>query len=145
MIIIRNSTPSDGDHIIEIWCSSVDATHHFLSTQDRIDIEVQVRQFLPKAPLLVAVDSLDQPIGFMLLDKGHMEALFIGAESRGAGIGKALLLYATKLHPKLTTDVNEQNEQALGFYLYMGFEVTGRSEADDQGRPYPLLHLKAKS
>jgi len=38
--------------------------------------------------------------------------------------------------------VNEQNLQGVGFYLHMGFVETGRSETDDQGRPYPLLHLR---
>ena len=38
-------------------------------------------------------------------------------------------------------DVNEQNEQAVGFYLKMGFTVTGRSPLDAQGKPYPLLHM----
>jgi putative acetyltransferase len=38
-------------------------------------------------------------------------------------------------------DVNEQNEQALGFYRHLGFEVVGRSPLDGQGKPYPLLHM----
>lgn len=40
-----------------------------------------------------------------------------------------------------TVDVNEQNTQAVGFYARAGFTVTGRSPVDDEGRPYPLLHL----
>ncbi len=31
--------------------------------------------------------------------------------------------------------------QAVGFYKKMGFKVTGRSEVDDLGKPYPLLNL----
>ena len=34
-----------------------------------------------------------------------------------------------------------QEERNLTFYRRLGFAVTGRSERDDQGRPYPLLHL----
>ncbi|KPR39388.1 acetyltransferase, partial [Citrobacter freundii] len=37
--------------------------------------------------------------------------------------------------------VNEQNEQAVGFYKKMGFTVTGRTEVDDLGRAHPLLNL----
>ena len=39
-------------------------------------------------------------------------------------------------------DVNEQNVSAAGFYAHRGFEVVGRSETDEAGRPYPLLHLR---
>ena len=39
-------------------------------------------------------------------------------------------------------DVNEQNSAARGFYEACGFAVEGRSELDDQGRPYPLLHMR---
>ncbi len=42
---------------------------------------------------------------------------------------------------RLTVDVNEQNEQAVGFYAHTGFIVTGRSATDGEGRPYRLLHL----
>ena len=56
-------------------------------------------------------------------------------------MGKWLVEHALMLAPRLTTNVNEQNEQAVGFYKKMGFKVTGRSEVDDLGKPYPLLHL----
>ena len=38
-------------------------------------------------------------------------------------------------------DVNEQNPQAVGFYLHHGFRVVARSETDSTNKPYPLLHL----
>lgn len=37
--------------------------------------------------------------------------------------------------------VNEQNPAVLGFYKHMGFTLTGRSETDEQGNPYPILTL----
>jgi putative acetyltransferase len=39
-------------------------------------------------------------------------------------------------------DVNEQNDQAVGFYRRMGFAAVGRSERDYTGKPYPLLHMR---
>ena len=60
---------------------------------------------------------------------------------RGTGIGAALVRHGLALHPRMTTDVNEQNGQAVGFYERMGFKRIGRSALDDQGRPYPLIHL----
>ncbi|WP_369803267.1 hypothetical protein [Mycobacterium sp. E2699] len=38
-------------------------------------------------------------------------------------------------------DVNEQNCQVVDFYSRRGFVVVGRSELDDAGGPYPLLHM----
>ena len=142
MVDIRPSTPADAARVVEIWNRAVDATHDFLTPQDRAAIGAEVEGFLPAAPLVLAVDADDRPLGFMLVDGAHMEALFIDPDSRGQGVGRALVAYALASQPELTTDVNEQNAQAVGFYERMGFVATGRSALDGQGRPYPLIHLR---
>ena len=141
VINIRRSRPDEGDKLTAIWCRSVDATHDFLTKAYRKELEEMVRAFLPEAPLWVAVNTEDQPIAFMLLTGDHMDALFVDPDVRGCGVGKLLIEQALSLTPKLTTNVNEQNERAVGFYQKMGFRVTGRSETDDLGQPYPLLNL----
>lgn len=141
VISIRRSRQDEGEKLIAIWCRSVDATHHFLSASYRSELEELVRSFLPEAPLWVAVTEQDEPVAFMLLTGQHMDALFVDPDVRGCGVGKFLVDHAITLAPELTTNVNEQNEQAVGFYKKMGFKVTGRSEVDDLGRPYPLLNL----
>ncbi len=142
MIKLRPSRPEDGDRVVQIWAAAVDATHDFLTPEDRATIGREVAAFLPSAALTLAVDDRDRAIGFMLIDNGHMEALFIDPEHRGAGVGAILIDYALAVHPLLTTDVNAQNAQAVGFYEHMGFERTGWSATDGQGRPYPLIHLR---
>lgn len=141
-VTLRFSRPDDGDRIVAIWRGAVDATHDFLSAEDRAAIEAEVQGFLPQAPLTLAVDGDDVPLGFMLVDNGHMEALFIAPEARGQGVGRTLVEAALAETPTLTTDVNEQNEQAVGFYERLGFVSTGRSALDGQGRAYPLVHLR---
>ena len=142
MYTLRTSRPEDCTALVDLWRRSVDATHHFLSAQDRMAIDAEVCGFLPHAPVTVAVDENDKPRGFMLIDGTHMEALFIDPDVRGTGIGRQLLQHGLSLHGALTTDVNMQNSQAVGFYQRMGFVETGRSEEDSQGRPYPLIHLR---
>ena len=142
MIKIRNSRSTDGERVLDIWRDAVFTTHAFLSHEDRIAIEMEVRDFLPTAPLWLAVNEDDQALGFMLLNGAHMEALFIDPAYHGKGIGRALVNHALTLHECLTTDVNEQNAQAATFYFRIGFKATGHSERDSQGRAYPLIHLK---
>lgn len=141
MLKIRMSRPSEASEIIQIWKNSVDATHDFLTTHDRQEIEKDVVSFFSETPVWVATNQEDQPLGFMFLHESHLEALFVDASDRGLGVGKRLISYALDLHTDLSVDVNEQNQQAIGFYQHMGFQVTGRSEQDNQGRPYPLLHI----
>ncbi len=70
--------------------------------------------------------------------------LFVSNDSRGNGIGKRLVEYVIEVLDVNYVDVNEQNPQAAGFYKHMGFEVFKRSELDEQGNQFPILHMKLK-
>lgn len=142
MPTIRPSRPGEGERLLEIWRAAVDATHDFLSTEDRAAIEAEVAAFLPATPAWLAVDEADRPLGFMLLGEGRMEALFVDPAAHGRGVGRALVAHAAALHPGLETEVNAQNPAALGFYHRLGFAEIGRLERDGQGRPYPLIRLR---
>lgn len=142
MISIRVSRPSEGARAIEIWRRAIDATHHFLTQEDRTAIDALVCDLLPNVLLWFAVDANDCPLAFMFISDGHMEALFVDPAARGTGIGAALVQHGLSLYANMTTDVNEQNLQALGFYKKMGFKPIGRSPVDGQGRTYPIVHLK---
>jgi len=62
MIAIRSSRPDDGERAVEIWRRAVDATHDFLTPQDRRAIDELVSSFLPQARLWLAVDADDYPL-----------------------------------------------------------------------------------
>lgn len=89
----------------------------------------------------VLCEGAGQPIGFLMLKGSHVDPLFIAPEWIGRGAGGALLRHARSLRKRLTVDVNEQNVPALTFYRANGFVVSGRSDTDDEGRPFPLIHL----
>ncbi|MCD8111664.1 MAG: hypothetical protein LUF03_02555, partial [Escherichia coli] len=63
VISIRRSRHEEGEELVAIWCRSVDATHDFLSAEYRAELEELVRSFLPEAPLWVAVNERDRPVG----------------------------------------------------------------------------------
>ena len=141
---IRGKAPDDVDALHLLWAASVRATHHFLSAADFAEISALVRdRYLPAAALDVAVDAGDRPLGFLGMSGTHIDALFVDPAVHGRGIGRALVAYAAARAPVLSVDVNEQNEGAVAFYGRLGFRRTGRSPTDDEGRPYPLLHLRA--
>ncbi|MFC7065581.1 GNAT family N-acetyltransferase [Brucella rhizosphaerae] len=79
------------------------------------------------------------------MSESNIDSLFISPDQRGKGIGKHMIAHVKALVGTLTVDVNEQNVQGTGFYRHMGFVETGRSETDDQGRPYPLLHMRLEA
>lgn len=142
MFDLRPSAPEDAVRVMDIWRKAIDDTHAFLMPDDRAAIERELAAFFPQVELILAIDPSRRPVGFMYLHEGHMEALFVDPDHHGKGVGRKLVQNALALHPALTTDVNEQNVQAIGFYERIGFKRMGRSERDGQGRPYPLLHLR---
>lgn len=141
-MIIRQATNADHPQLLNIWLRSVRATHHFLQESDIKALLPQLRDiYLPAVELWVTVDAEDCPLGFIGLNENHVEMLFIEPDLRGKGIGRALLDHARSLRSQMSVDVNEQNPEAVGFYLHYGFVQTGRSPLDGEGRPFPLLHL----
>lgn len=67
MINIRRSRHEEGEKLIAIWRRSVDATHDFLSNAYRAELEELVSDFLPEAPLWVAVTDQDEPVDLCCL------------------------------------------------------------------------------
>ena len=134
---------ADFDRILEVWEASVRATHHFVREEDITIFRPMVRAALPAIIQLVCVrDENGDAAGFVAVVHRKIEMLFIHPDARGQGIGKRLLNYAVNTFGAKELDVNEQNEQALGFYWHMGWQVAGRSELDSTGKPYPILHMR---
>lgn len=144
MILIRRATAIDGELLVDRWLKSVRATHAFVSDEDIESMIPHVRSYLSSstAEIWVACDTSGTVMGFMGLSGSKMDALFLAPEFHRRGAGRLLVRHAQTLHAELTVDVNEQNATALRFYEACGFAVEGRSELDEQGRPYPLLHMR---
>ena len=141
---IRRAIPTDREVLLDIWLRSVRATHTFVSEEEVRSMTPQVRDYLASSEPEFWVLGDDSGVirGFMGMSGSKMESLFLAPEFQRQGAGRRLVRHAQQLHGELTVDVNEQNTAARGFYEACGFVVEGRSELDDQGRPYPLLHLR---
>lgn len=133
----------DYPELVEVWESSVRATHHFLPEADiRHFRPLILNEYLDAVTLHCTRDENGNITGFSGTAGDKIEMLFVRADARGRSIGKALLQHAISTCGVSQVDVNEQNEQAVGFYRHMGFEVVGRSPLDGLGKPYPLLHMR---
>jgi putative acetyltransferase len=138
--------PDDHPRVVEVWEASVRATHHFLAPGDVELFKPLVRDALLHPIELACVrDAAGAVAGFVGVAEGKVEMLFIDPAARGQGIGRRLLRHAVDVLGATRVDVNDQNEQAVGFYLRMGFAVKGRSELDGMGKPYPLLHMRLRN
>lgn len=141
---IQPVPPTDYNILIDIWEQSVRATHDFLKEEDLLFYRPLILNEYFNAVRLVALWKEDTIAGFAGVADQNLEMLFIHPSFFGKGLGKALLSYCIEKLEVDKVDVNEQNEQAVGFYLHMGFEVTDRSELDSMGKPYPVLHMILK-
>ena len=141
-LTITPVTAEDYPVLIDIWEASVRATHDFLPEANIQRLRPLILDvYFDAVTLRAARDASGRPLGFAGVHEGKLEMLFIDPAQRGTGVGKALLAQAIAELGVREVDVNEQNPQAVGFYLHQGFQVTGRSELDGQGEPFPLLHL----
>jgi putative acetyltransferase len=142
---IRGATSDDFAALVDVWLASVRKTHRFLTEDEIQALLPAVRDYLSQPLGLWVLEMEGAVAGFMGVTASAVDSLFLSPDWLGRGAGSALLAHARTLAPgPLTVDVNEQNPDALAFYLASGFEVSGRSDTDDAGRPYPLLHLREK-
>ena len=129
--------------LIACWRPSVEATHAFLAPDDVERIAGYVPDAIASvAHLAVCKDENNRVAGFVGIDGVMVEMLFIHPSLRGQGLGTLMLDHAVGEHGASLVDVNEQNEQAVGFYLHYGFQVFDRSETDGAGDPFPILHMR---
>ncbi|MGR6756812.1 acetyltransferase [Aeromonas veronii] len=139
---IDTATRADYPALITLWEASVRATHHFLPEAEILALKPLILEHYFDAVTLHCARTEEGNIaGFSGVHESKLEMLFVAPAVRGSGVGRRLVEHGISQCGATLVDVNEQNEQAVGFYLKMGFNVTGHSPLDGQGKPYPLLHM----
>ena len=112
--ILNNIEKMDMDNILDVWESSVRATHTFLNEKDIISIKPQVKEgILYVSKFLCVRDDEGIIQAFMGVHDRKVEMLFVSDDCRGKGIGKRLVEYAKNSLNIKYVDVNEQNLQNI--------------------------------
>lgn len=129
------------EELLAIWEESVRATHLFLDESAIAGLRRPVTAALQETPHLFIIRNDDRTTGFMGVEGDMLAMLFLHPSVRGKGFGGRMLRYAIENLGVRRVDVNEQNPAARAFYEHFGFTVRARSEMDDLGNPWPILHL----
>lgn len=138
--MIRRIEEVDFPRLREIWESSVLNTHDFLAIEDFEYYKENLPNYFPHVTLF-GYEIENKLVGFVGVAEQNLEMLFIHNDFRRKGVGKALLDFSIQELNVKSVDVNEQNQQAIDFYLSQGFKVISRSEKDGEGKSYPILYL----
>lgn len=133
---------ADYPEILKIWETSVRATHLFLTENEIAFYRPLVLKYVLPDCDLYGIFSASRLLGFLGARTGKVEMLFLGPAQRGRGLGRLLLEFALNKLKIYNIDVNEENTEALGFYLHLGYQIVSRSELDGNGKPHPILHLR---
>jgi putative acetyltransferase len=142
---IVNIDKHEYENVVDLWEASVRATHHFLREEDIEYFKPLIFHTYLDAVELRGIRNKDKKIiGFIGVADQNLEMLFIHPDYRGNSLGKILLKYSIDQLNVSKVDVNEQNEQAIGFYKHCGFETIRRSALDPTGKPYPILHMELR-
>ena len=140
--MITPATENDYPVIIEVWELSVRATHHFLPEDYLREIKAMLPAILSQVSIYLWRDEKGILRGFAGVGEQKIEMLFIHPSFFRKGLGRRLTEFCIHTLKTYKVDVNEQNEQAVGFYKKMGFLIIGREERDSLDRPYPLLLMQ---
>src|SRR4026208_1192513 len=117
--MIVKASEKDYDEIARVWEASVRATHHFLPEDYLQEIKGLLPVIFPSVPIYIFRDDKNEIHGFLGVAEHKIEMLFIRPDRMRKGIGQLLTEYAINHLQVERVDVNEQNEQAVGFYQRM--------------------------
>ncbi|MDR0263939.1 MAG: GNAT family N-acetyltransferase [Sphingobacterium sp.] len=142
---IRAAIEADYPAILRIWENSVRATHDFLKEEDlQLYKKLIPTAYLPQLKAFI-VERNAHPCAFFAVSDDNLEMLFVDTDYRGQGFGGVALTYVLESLQVYKVDVNEQNQQAVNFYLKKGYQLVERSAVDVMGKSYPILHLRHES
>ena len=91
-MIVRRGTAADRPRALQIWRDAVDATHGFLTPEDRAEIDGMVQQFFAEAELWLVDGEDGRAAGFLIMDGDMIDALFVDAYRANRATGAFIVI-----------------------------------------------------
>ena len=122
---------------MDIWLSANLEAHSFIPSAFFTERFEEVSSAIARAEVYVFDDG--DVRGFVGLQDSYVAGIFVRGDSRGQGIGSALLSHAVSVKRRLSVHVFAKNERAMLFYLKNGFYPVSSAENEDAGENEVLL------
>lgn len=134
--MIRESTGTDLDAIVDIWLLASFGAHDFIPRAYWENKKEDMKNiYLPSSETWVYEDdSTSEICGFLSLKDTYLAALFVLPGKQRKGIGCRLMQAAKSMRKQLRLQVYAENERAVRFYTKQGFRITGDQVDTDTGR-----------
>ena len=142
--MIRKLEESDLPRIMQIWLSANKEAHGFIKESYWDENFEAVKAALPCTEVYVHENAEAEPDGFIGLNGGHIEGLFVDKAARNMGIGKELLDFAKINHTRLTLNVYIKNSGAVKFYRRELFSIDSRGIDEETGEEDYLMSWNKK-
>ncbi len=120
--MIRISTNNDIDRIMQIWLDTNISVHKYIPQEYWTSNAKYVKEAIQEAEVYVYEDNKEIK-GFIGINKGHIEGIFVEEKYRNQGIGKELIAYCKNKYNKLTLEVYKKNTKAINFYEREQFKL----------------------
>ena len=137
--MIREFDDKDLERVMEIWLYTNIQTHGFIPKEYWENNYDMVKNVLPKSEVYVYEDEKAVQ-GFIGVENGYIEGLFVISYEQSKGIGKSLLEKCKSTYSELQLRVYANNTKAVNFYLREGFFVK-KEEPDKNTEELEYLML----
>ncbi|MEG1994122.1 MAG: N-acetyltransferase [Oscillospiraceae bacterium] len=140
--MIRKFGTDDLQKIMEIWLNTNINAHNFIDKQYWLDNYKMVESIIPQSEIFV-IEENNEICGFIGLNDGYIEGIFVAENHQSKGFGKQLLDYAKSIYQRLSLSVYKNNIKAISFYNREGFSIIKQqTDENTQQTEYEMIWTK---
>ena len=124
--MIRLFNLDDLDDVMRIWLDCNLEVHNFIYKDYFISNYSYVKEQMKQSNIFV-YENNGKILGFIGIDNGFIQGIFVSKTSRSKGIGKKLIDYCKEKYSTLSLKVYEKNKRAINFYKNQEFRIYSKS------------------